>query len=71
MGNLEPNNLFYADDLIIMPEARRDLQSYLDISQANFHNWKRTVNNKKTKLMVVEKKTILSSNEHFAEISQG
>ena len=56
LGNIKLSNLLYADDLILISETRRSLQSCLDNLQAYCQKWKLTVNNKKTKVMVVEKR---------------
>ena len=56
LGNIKLNNLLYADDLILISETRTGLQSCLDNLQAYCQKWKLTVNNKKTKVMVVEKR---------------
>ena len=56
LGNIKLSNLLYADDLILISETKTGLQSCLDNLQAYCQKWKLTVNNKKTKVMVVEKR---------------
>ena len=56
LGNIKLSNLLYADDLILISETKTDLQSCLDNLQAYCQKWKLTVDNKKTKVMVVEKR---------------
>ena len=56
LGNIKLSNLFYTDDLILISETRTSLQSCLDNLQAYRQKWKLTVNNKNTKVMVVEKR---------------
>ena len=55
LGNISLSNPLYADDLILIPEARTSLQCCLDNLQAYCQKWKFTVSNKKTNIMVVEK----------------
>ena len=55
LGNIKLSNLLYADDLILISETKTDLHSCLDNLQAYCQKRKLTVNNKKTKVMVVEK----------------
>ena len=52
--NIKLSNLLYADDLILISEIRTGLQSCLNNLQAYCQKWKLTVNNKKTKVMIVE-----------------
>ena len=56
LGNIKLSNLLYADDLILISDTKTCLQSCLDNLQAYCQKWKLTVNNKKTKVMVVEKR---------------
>ena len=53
--NIKLSNLLYADYLILISESRTGLQSCLNKLQAYWQKWKLTVNNKKTKVMLVEK----------------
>ena len=66
LGNIEISNLLYADDLILISETRTSLQSCLENLQAYCRNWKLTVNNKKTKVMVVEKKQSSAQMHRFS-----
>ena len=56
LDNIKLSNLLYADDLILISETRTGQQRCLDNLQAYCQKWKLTVNNKKTKVMVVEKR---------------
>ena len=56
MDILKLSNLLYVDDLIVISETRADLQSCLDNLQAYCQKWKLTVNNKKTNIMLMEKR---------------
>ena len=64
MGNLKISNL--CGDFILISETRRPLEGCLDISQTYCQNWKLTVNNKKTKLLVVEKGQSLAQMHCFS-----
>ena len=55
LSNIKLSNLLYADELILISETRTGLQLFLDNLQAYYQMWNLTVNNKKTKVMVVEK----------------
>ena len=55
LSNIKLSNLLYADELILISETRTGLQLFLDNLQAYYQKWNLTVNNKKTKVMVVEK----------------
>ena len=55
LSNIKLSNLLYADELILISEKRTGLQLFLDNLQAYYQKWNLTVNNKKTKVMVVEK----------------
>ena len=50
LGNIKLSNLLYEDDLILISEIR------IGSLQAYWQKWELTVNNKKTKVMVVEKR---------------
>ena len=54
--SLTLNNLLYADDLVLVAETSSDLQNCLDRLQEYCDKWRLTVNIKKTKIMVVEKR---------------
>ena len=56
LGNIKLSNLLCAYDLILISETKTGLQSCLDNLQAYCQKWKLTVNNKKMKVMVVEKR---------------
>ena len=59
LGNIKLSDLLCADDLILIYETKTGLQSCLDNLQAYCRwklKWKLMVNNKKTKVMVVEKR---------------
>ena len=56
MYNLTLSNLLYADDLILISESSSGLQNCLDRLETYCKKWKLTVNTKKTKTMVVEKR---------------
>ena len=60
------SNLLYADDLILISETRTGLQSCLNKLQAYCQKWKLTVNNKKTKVMVVEKRQSSAQMHRFS-----
>ena len=55
LSNIKVSNLLYADDRILISETRIGLHRFLDNLQAYYQKWNLTVNNKKTKVMVVEK----------------
>ena len=55
LSNIKLSNLLYADELILISETRTGLQLFLDNLQAYYQKWNLTVNNKKTKVMLVEK----------------
>ena len=55
LSNIKLSNLLYADELILISEKRTGLQLFLDNLQAYYQKWNLTVNNKKTKVMLVEK----------------
>ena len=63
--NVTLNNLLYADDLVLMFETSSGLQNCLDILQEYCDKWKLTVNIKKAKTMVVEKRQFLISQTSF------
>ena len=54
--NLTLNNLLYTDDLILVSETSSGLQNCLDRLQEYCDKWRLTVNIKKTKTMVAEKR---------------
>ena len=54
--NLTLNNLLYADDLVLVSETSSGLQNCLDKLQEYCDKWRLTVNIKKTKTIVVEKR---------------
>ena len=64
--NIKLSNLLSTDDLILIPETRTGLQSCLNNLQAYCQQWKLTVNNKKTKVMVVEKRQSSAQMHHFS-----
>ena len=57
--NLTLNNLLYADDLVLVSETSSGLQNCLDRLQEYCDKWRLTVNIKKPKTMVVEKRQSL------------
>ena len=63
--NVTLNNLLYADDLVLMFETSSGLQDCLDRLQEYCDKWKLTVNIKKAKTMVVEKRQFLISQTSF------
>ena len=64
LSNITLSNLLYADHLILISETRRGLQSCLDNLQAYCQKWKLTVNNKKTKVVVLEKRQSSAQMHH-------
>ena len=66
LSNIKLSNLLYADDRILISETRTGLQRFLDNLQAYYQKWNLTVNDKKTKVMVVEKRQSLSQIHHFS-----
>ena len=65
LGNTKLSNLPYADDLFLISETKTGLQSCLENMQAYCQKWKIAINNKKTKVMVVEKRQSFNSNTSF------
>ena len=53
---LSLNHLLYADDLVLIPETKNGLQQCLNKLQKYCEKNRITVNNKKTKVMIVQKK---------------
>ena len=66
LGNIKLSNLLYADDLILISETKTSLQSCSYNLQAYWQKWKLTVNNKKTKVMVVEKRQCSTQMHRFS-----
>ena len=64
--NIKLSNLLYEDDLILISETRTGLQSCLSNLQAYCQKWKLTVNKKKTKVMVVEKRQFSTQMHRFS-----
>ena len=52
------NNLLYADDLVLLSETNLRLQNCLGKLQQYCRRWKLTVNNKKTKAMIIAKRQL-------------
>ena len=63
LSNIKLSNLLYADDRILISETRTGLR-FLDNLQAYYQKWNLTVNDKKTKVMVVEKGQPLAQIHH-------
>ena len=66
---LSLNHLLYADDLVLIPETKNGLQQCLNKLQKYCEKNRITVNNKKTKVMIVQKRKskIVTTNFSFAE----
>ena len=66
LRNIKLSNLLYADDLILTSETKTGQQSCLDNLQAYCQKWKLMVNNKKTKVMVAEKRQFSAQIHYFS-----
>jgi retron-type reverse transcriptase len=64
LGNILIPGLFYADDIVLLAENPRQMQSMLNHASSFLRNWRFTVNAKKSEIVIFAKEFLSSAELH-------